>query len=76
MELLKSKDLAGYGRSKCLEVTDTGVMKESDLLKRFGKFNIRDILKGMKNGDISLPVRDGRGLLHLSAREPGGRETL
>lgn len=73
MELLKSKDLAGFGRSKSLEVTDAGVMKESDLVKRFGKFNIRDVLKGMANGDISLPVRDGSVsyIFQLVNREEG-----
>ncbi len=71
--MLKSKDLEGFGKSKSLEVTDSGTVKESDLVKRFGKLNILEALKGMTNGDISLPVRDGSVsyIFQLVNREDG-----
>lgn len=59
MDMLKSKDMSGYGRSKGIEVVDTGILKERDLVTRFGKLNIQDKLKGLAKGEISLPVRDG-----------------
>jgi parvulin-like peptidyl-prolyl isomerase len=54
-------------------VADTGVLKESDLLRKFAKLNIRDALKGMKSGDISLPVRDDKVsyIFQLVSREEG-----
>jgi hypothetical protein len=73
LELLKSKDMAGYGRSKSIQVNDTGTIKESELLSRFPKLNIREALKGMVKGDISLPVRDGGAsyIFQLVDREDG-----
>jgi parvulin-like peptidyl-prolyl isomerase len=57
MDVLKSKDLAAYGKAKGLEVVDLGTMKESELLSRFGKLKIMDALKGVGKGDITLPIR-------------------
>ena len=58
MDLLKSKDLAAYGKAKGLEVTDLGTVRESQVASRFGKLKIQDALKGLGKGDISLPIRD------------------
>jgi peptidyl-prolyl cis-trans isomerase D len=58
MDLLKTKDLAAYGKSKGLEVVDLGSMKESDILTRLSRLKANTWLKGMNQGDISLPVRD------------------
>ncbi len=58
MELLKAKDLTAYAKSKGLEVVDLGNMKESDALARLSRLKIDTWLKGMNQGDISLPVRD------------------
>jgi hypothetical protein len=73
MELLKSKDIAGYGRSKAIEVVDTGTVKESNLLSKFPKLKILEVFKGMGKGDISLPVRDGNVsyLFQIVDREDG-----
>ena len=57
MDLLKSKDLTAYGRTKGLEVADLGTLKESELLSRFGKLKIQDALKGLAKGDVTLPLR-------------------
>ncbi len=59
MDLLKSRDMSGYSRSKGIEVIDLGTMKESELNAKFGRLKIQERLKGMGKGDISLPVRDG-----------------
>jgi SurA-like protein/parvulin-like peptidyl-prolyl cis-trans isomerase-like protein len=58
MELLKAKDLTAYAKSKGLEVVDLGNMKESDALSRLSRLKVDTWLKGMNQGDISLPVRD------------------
>jgi hypothetical protein len=58
MDLLKSKDLAAYGKAKGLEVVDLGTEKESQVVSRFGKLKIQDALSGVGKGDISLPIRD------------------
>ncbi len=58
MDLLKTKDLAGYAKSKGLEVVDLGNMKESDALSRLARLRVNTWLKGMNQGDISLPVRE------------------
>jgi hypothetical protein len=57
MDLLKLKDVDGYGKKNGLEVVDTGLVKESDLLKKFKNMKIDDRIKGLKKGDISLPLR-------------------
>jgi hypothetical protein len=59
MDLLKSRDMSAYSRSKGIEVIDLGTMKESELIAKFGRLNIRERLKGMAKGDVSLPIRDG-----------------
>ncbi len=73
MELLKEKDIANYGKSKSIEVVDTGTMKESDLLSKFAKLNIREALKGLGKGDVTLPIRDGgvSYIFQLVEREDG-----
>ncbi len=59
MELLKTKDMLAYGKSKGLEVTDLGMLKESDLMAKFANLKVKDWLKGLGKGEISLPVRSG-----------------
>jgi hypothetical protein len=73
MELLKTKDMTEFGKSKSIQVVDTGTVKESDLLQKFSKLNIREALKGMGKGDISLPIRDGgvSYLFQIVDREDG-----
>ena len=64
MDLLKSKDLAAYGTSKGLDVVDLGTLKESDVLSRFSNLKIREALKGLGKGDITLPLRvEGRSYI-------------
>lgn len=58
MELLKSPDIQQYGKANGLEITELGVMKESEVLKRLARFKPEQWVKGMKKGDISLPIRD------------------
>ncbi|HAR94451.1 MAG TPA: hypothetical protein DCR97_00580 [Deltaproteobacteria bacterium] len=58
MELLKSPDIQAYGKAKGLDVVDLGVMKEGEILKRLDRFRPAEWLKGMRKGDISLPIRD------------------
>ena len=58
MDLLKSKDLAAYAKSKGLEVVDLGNMKGSDVMTRLSRLRVDTWLKGMNQGDVSLPVRD------------------
>jgi hypothetical protein len=58
MDLLKTKDLTAYAKSKGLEVVDLGSMKEGDILARLSRLKANTWLKGMNQGDISLPVRD------------------
>ncbi|MCX5803059.1 MAG: SurA N-terminal domain-containing protein [Proteobacteria bacterium] len=57
LDLLKIKDIAAYGKQKGIEVIDLGDIKVSELLKRFKDLKIDEWLKGLKKGDISLPVR-------------------
>ena len=73
MDLLKSKDLSAYGKSKGLEVVDLGAQKESDIVSKFGKLKIQDVLKGMGRGDISLPVREAEKsfIFQIVDREEG-----
>ena len=54
-------------------MTDTGILKESDVASRFGKLKIEDGLKGLGKGDISLPLRDeGRSFIfQVVDREEG-----
>jgi parvulin-like peptidyl-prolyl isomerase len=57
MDLLKLKDVDAYGKKNGLEVVDTGLVKESDLSKKFKNMKIDDRIKGLKKGEISLPIR-------------------
>jgi hypothetical protein len=59
MDLLKKKDLAEYGKSKGIEVVNLGMIKEGDLLAKYPKLPMRDALKGLSKGDVTLPLRDG-----------------
>lgn len=58
LELLKTKDMDGYGKQKGFQVVDLGQMKESEALKKLKNLKGDDWLKGLKKGEISLPVRD------------------
>ncbi len=73
VDLLKSRDLSAYGKSKGLEVVDLGTQKESDVVSKFGRLKIQDVLKGMGRGDISLPVREAEKSLifQMVDREEG-----
>jgi peptidyl-prolyl cis-trans isomerase D len=57
MDLLKFNDIDVYGKRNSLEVMDTGTLKESELLKKFKDVKIEEWIKGLKKGDISLPIR-------------------
>ncbi len=59
MELLKSKDMSAYGKSKGIEVVDLGMTKESELIARFARLRPQEWLRGLGKGEISLPERDG-----------------
>jgi parvulin-like peptidyl-prolyl isomerase len=59
MELLKSRDISAYSKTKGVEVVDLGTARESEVFARFSRVKIQESLKGMVKGDISLPVRDG-----------------
>ncbi len=54
---MKAKDLEAYGKQKGLQVTDLGQMKEADALKKLKNLKAEEWLKGLKKGEISLPVR-------------------
>jgi len=73
LDLLKVKDVAAYGKEKGLPVIDLGMMKESDIVKRFKHVRIDEWLKELKKGDISLPQRtDAQSLIfQLVHVEPG-----
>ncbi len=73
MDLLKSKDVDAYGKKNGLEVGDTGLVKESELSKKFKNMKIEDRIKGLKKGDISLPLRvDSRSyIFQLADAEEG-----
>ena len=58
MDLLKTKDLAAYGKTKGLEVVDLGTMKESEVSTGLAKYKVQEWIKGMNRGDVSLPVRE------------------
>jgi hypothetical protein len=73
MDLLKAKDMTEYGRTKGIEVVDLGTMKESDLLAKYPKLPLRDSLKGLSKGDVTLPLRDGTSsyVFQLIERQDG-----
>lgn len=57
LELLKVKDLEVYGKQKGLQVVDLGQIKETEALKKLKNFKVDEWLKGLKKGEISLPLR-------------------
>jgi len=57
LELLKVKDLDAYGKQKGLQVVDLGQMKEGEAFKKLKNLKPDEWLKGLKKGEISLPVR-------------------
>ena len=57
IELLKVKDLDAYGKQKGLQVVDLGQMKEGEVFKKLKNLKPDEWLKGLKKGEISLPVR-------------------
>ncbi len=59
MEMLKTKDMVAYGRSKGIEVTDLGVLRQSEVMARFAALKPQNWLKTLGKGEISLPVREG-----------------
>lgn len=56
-DLLKAKDLGTYAKEKGLEVHDLGRLKESEVLGRLKDLKGEQWLKGLKKGEVSLPVR-------------------
>lgn len=59
MDLIKTKEIDQYGKQKGLNVVDLGMMKESEVIKRLKSLKVDGWLRGLKKGDISLPVREG-----------------
>jgi parvulin-like peptidyl-prolyl isomerase len=57
LDLLKSNDIDAYGKKYSLDVIDTGTLQESVLLRKFKNIKIEEWIKGLKKGDISLPIR-------------------
>lgn len=57
LDLLKVKDLEVYGKQKGLQVVDLGRMTESEAFKKLKNLKADEWLKGLKKGEISLPVR-------------------
>jgi parvulin-like peptidyl-prolyl isomerase len=72
-ELLKENDIDAYARSKGFAVNDLGTMKESEVLKRLKNLKVEEWLKGLRKGDISLPIRaEGKSFIaKLVDMEPG-----
>jgi peptidyl-prolyl cis-trans isomerase D len=56
-DLLKKKDIEAYGKEMGLEVFDLGSLKRSEVLKRLKSTKPEEWLKGLRKGDVSLPVR-------------------
>ncbi len=59
MELLKTKDADAYGKEKGLTVVDLGAIREGDLDNRFKGLKVSERVRGLKQGDVSLPLREG-----------------
>jgi parvulin-like peptidyl-prolyl isomerase len=59
MDLLKARDIDKYGEQKGLHVVDLGMMKEGEVMKRLKDMKVDDWLRGLKQGDITLPIREG-----------------
>jgi peptidyl-prolyl cis-trans isomerase D len=74
MELLKSKDMAAFARSKGLELVDLGMLNESELAARFARLKVQDWLRDLGKGEISLPQRDGdRSFIFQTVDREGGK---
>ncbi|MDD5010130.1 MAG: hypothetical protein PHC68_17225, partial [Syntrophorhabdaceae bacterium] len=58
MDLLKVKDIDQYGKQKGLNVVDLGMMNEGEVMKRLKDMKVDDWLRGLKKGDITLPIRE------------------
>lgn len=73
MELLKSRDMTAYGKSKGVEVVDLGMTKESELISRFARLRPKEWLGGLGKGEVSLPMRDGGKsyIFQMAGREEG-----
>lgn len=81
MDLLKTKDMDGYAKEKGFTVTDLGTMKESEVQRKLRGLGSEQWLKGLKKGDISLPVRgDGKSyifqLVDFEAGKPIDKDTV
>jgi len=81
MELLKTKDIDRYGKEKGFAVTDLGTMTEQEVLQKLKNLKVNEWLKGLKKGDVSLPVRaDGRSfifqLVDFEAGKPIDKATV
>ncbi|MBA4416934.1 MAG: hypothetical protein C0392_03340 [Syntrophus sp. (in: bacteria)] len=64
LDLLKAKSLEAYGKEKSLTVTDLGDLRESEVQKKLKNLKPQEWLKGLKKGDISLPIRaDGKSYI-------------
>ena len=81
MELLKTKDIDRYGKEKGFTVTDMGTMTEQEAFQKLKNLKVNEWLKGLKKGDVSLPVRaDGRSfifqLVDFEAGKPIDKATV
>jgi len=81
MELLKTKDIDRYAKEKGFAVTDLGTMTEQEVLQKLKNLKANEWLKGLKKGDVSLPVRaDGRSfifqLVDFEAGKPIDKATV
>lgn len=61
MDLLKSKDIDAYGKSKGLAVISLGEMKEGELVKQYKGLRIEDLRDLKKQGELSRLVRSSDG---------------
>jgi len=57
LALIKTKDFEGFAKKNGLNIVELNGIKESEFIKRFNNLNIKESLKGLKKGEISLPVR-------------------
>jgi hypothetical protein len=74
LELLKVKDLGSYGKQKGLEVVDLGQMKEGEAIRRLKNMKADEWLRGLKKGEISLPVRaDSKSYIFQVVDIEGGK---
>jgi hypothetical protein len=73
MDLLKAKDIATYAKEKGIKLYTLTDIAESEINKRFGGLKVTDIIKGLKKGDITLPLRvDGKSyIFQLTAFKEG-----